>query len=251
MARLITPAIVLRTVDYGEADRIVTLLAREGGKRAAIARGARKSTRRFGAGLALFGVGEATLHERPHAELDTLEAFHGARGFPSLMLDVAKVAHGGYACELVRELAPPKQSEPALFDLLLAFFAQLDAAPARAETLRVFELRLLDEVGLRPQLDACVSCGAHALDEPGQVLDARAGGVMCAACHGHGRPLDGDARRALAQAQTLALEDAPSLALAPPVNAMCREALASLFTEHLGRPLKSLEFIHKLNQAQA
>jgi DNA repair protein RecO (recombination protein O) len=251
MARLITPAIVLRTVDYGEADRIVTLLAREGGKRAAIARGARKSTRRFGAGLALFGVGEATLHERPHAELDTLESFHGARGFPSLMLDVAKVAHGGYACELVRELAPPKQSEPALFDLLLAFFAQLDAAPARAETLRVFELRLLDEVGLRPQLDACVSCNTHALDEPGQVLDARSGGVVCAACHRHGRPLDGDARRALAHAQTLALDDAPSLTLAPQVNATCREALASLFTEHLGRPLKSLEFIHKLNQAQA
>src|SRR5262245_27992425 len=125
MARLVTPAVVLRTVDYGEADRVVTLLARAGGKRAAIARGARRSTRRFGAGLALFGVGEATLAERPHAELDVLEAFHGARGFPHLALDVAKVAHAGYACEVVRELAPARQAEPELFDLLVAFLALL------------------------------------------------------------------------------------------------------------------------------
>src|SRR5581483_3104902 len=249
MARLITPAVVLRTVDYGEADRIVTLLTRDCGKRSAIARGARKSVKRFGAGLSLFGVGEATLAERPQAELDTLEAFHGARGFPSLMLDVAKVAHGGYACELVRELVPPRQPEAAVFDLLLSLFALLEAEPARAETLRVFELRLLDEVGLRPQLDRCLACNTEDLDGAGQVFDARRGGVVCGACHGHGRPLDGDARRALVHAQDLALERAGEFSLAHAVNASCRDALSTLFTEHLGRPLKSLEFIHKLNQA--
>ncbi len=68
MARVMTPAVVLRTVDYGEADRVVTLLCREGGKRSALARGARRSSKRFGAGLSLFGVGEATLLERPGAE---------------------------------------------------------------------------------------------------------------------------------------------------------------------------------------
>jgi DNA repair protein RecO (recombination protein O) len=252
MARLITPAVVLRTVDYGEADRVVTLLTRDAGKRAAIARGARKSTRRFGAGLSLFGTGEATLLERPQAELDTLEAFHGARGFPSLALDVAKVAHGGYACELVRELVPPRQAETGVFDLLLSLLALLDGGPARAESLRVFELKLLDEVGLRPTIDRCLGCGAVGaeLDGAGQVLDARRGGVVCGACHGHGRPLDGAARHALTAAQELSLDDAASFSLAAPVNAACRDALAALFTEHLGRPLKSLEFIHKLNQAQ-
>src|ERR1044071_6622489 len=99
----VTPAVVLRTVDYGEADRVVTLLCRDGGKRSALARGARKSARRFGAGLALFGVGEATLTERVGSELATLDSFHAARGFARLTLDVAKVAHGGYACEVVRE----------------------------------------------------------------------------------------------------------------------------------------------------
>src|SRR5262245_52736465 len=132
MQRLVTPAVVLRTVDYGEADRVVTLLCKDGGKLGALARGARKSTKRFGAALALFGVGEATLVERAGAELWTLESFHGARGFPRIMADVAKVAHGGYACELVRELAPPRQAEPELFALLVTLLDLLDGAPARA-----------------------------------------------------------------------------------------------------------------------
>jgi DNA repair protein RecO (recombination protein O) len=251
-ARLVTPAVVVGTVEYGEADRVVTLLTRDAGKRAALARGARKSQRRFGAGLSLFGTGEATLCERPGANLDVLEAFHVARGFPHLMTDVAKVAHGGYACELVRELSPPRQPEPEVFDLLLSLLGLLDGAPARAEALRVFELALLERVGLRPVVDRCVGCGAgeDALDGAGQTFDARRGGVACGACRRpEGRPLQAEARRALARAQQASLDEAAGLAFAPSVNAACREALGALIVGHLGRPLKSLEFIHKLNAA--
>jgi DNA repair protein RecO (recombination protein O) len=251
MARLITPAVVVRTIDYAESDRIVTLVTREHGKVSAIARGARKSQKRFGAGLALFGMGEASLHERPGAELLTLEAFDGARGFPQLLLDVAKVAHGGYACELVRELVPPRQPEPEIFDLLVALLAMLDEGAARAETLRVFELRVLDAVGLRPQLDACLVCGTEALDGEGQVFDVRKGGVVCGACHGNGRLFDGETRAALQRAQATVLGEAGHITLSATVNAGCREALSALVTDHLGRTLKSVEFIAKLNQQKA
>jgi DNA repair protein RecO (recombination protein O) len=247
--RVTTPAIVLRTVDYGEADRVVTLLTRHAGKLSALARGARKSVKRFGAALGLFGVGEAVLVDKPNAELATLERFDGARGFPALMNDVAKVAHGGYACELVREMIPPRQAETSVFELLVTFFAALEAGPARAETLRIFELRLLDALGLRPQLDACVACGSVDLGGPGDVLEVRRGGVVCAHCHGHGRPLGDEVRRALVDAQALELAAAPGFALAAAVNAGAREALSTIILDHVGRPLKSLEFIAKLNHA--
>jgi DNA repair protein RecO (recombination protein O) len=249
MSRLTTPAIVLRTVDYGDADRVVTLFTREVGKLSALARSARKSVKRFGAGLGLFGVGEAILHDKPNAELATLERFDGARGFPALMSDVAKVAHGGYACEVVRELIPPRQPEPQIFELLVDFFGALEAGPARAETLRIFELSLLDALGLRPQIDACVGCGSVDLGGPGDVLDVRRGGVVCAHCHGHGRSLSDDVRRALVDAQALGLVDAPAFTLTPAINAGCREALSTIILDHVGRPLKSLEFIAKLNHA--
>jgi DNA repair protein RecO (recombination protein O) len=248
--RFSTPAVVVRTVDYGEADRIVTLFTRDHGKLSAIARSARKSQKRFGAGLALFGVGEAALAERPGADLATLEGFDGARGFPQLLSDVAKVAHGGYACELVRELVPPRQPESELFELLVGFLGLLDGTEARAETLRVFELRVLDAVGLRPTLDRCLRCdGVDDLDRDGQVFDVRRGGVVCAPCHGNGRPLPAEARQALLAAQSLTLDEAAALTLPPAANAIGREALSAMITDHLGRPLKSVEFISKLNQA--
>jgi DNA repair protein RecO (recombination protein O) len=249
--RLVTPAIVLRTVDYGDADRVVTLFTRDAGKLAALARGARKSVRRFGAGLGLFGVGEAVLLDKPNAELSGLERFDGARGFPALMSDVAKVAHGGYACELVRELIPLRHPEPELFELLIELFTTLELGPARAETLRIFELRLLDTLGLRPQLERCVACDGDELGAPGDVLDVRRGGVVCAACHGHGRPHGVDVRRALVDAQARTLAEAPAWSLPPSVNVGCREALSAILIDHVGRPLKSLEFIAKLNHAGA
>jgi DNA repair protein RecO (recombination protein O) len=249
MSRLTTPAIVLRTVDYGDADRVVTLFTREVGKLSALARGARKSVKRFGAALGLFGIGEAILIDKPNAELATLERFDGARGFPALMTDVAKVAHGSYACEVVRELIPPRQPEPQIFELLVGFLSALEARSARAETLRIFELSLLDALGLRPQIDACVGCGSVDLGGPGDVLDVRRGGVVCAHCHGHGRALSDEVRRALVDAQGLGLDDAAAWTLSPAVNAGCREALSTIILDHVGRPLKSLEFIAKLNHA--
>ena len=247
--RLVTPAIVLRTVDYGDSDRIVTLFTRDVGKLSALARGARKSVKRFGAGLGLFGVGEAILIDKPNAELSGLERFDGARGFPSLMLDVAKVAHGSYACELVRELIPQRHPEPDVFELLIDFCTLLEAAPARAETLRIFELILLDMLGLRPQIERCVGCETEDLGAPGDVLDVRRGGVVCASCHGHGRAIGDEVRRALVEAQSRMLSEAPDFVLPPAVNAGCRELLAAIILDHVGRPLKSLEFINKLNHA--
>ncbi len=86
------------------------------------------------------------------------------------------------------------------------------------------------------------------------MFDPRRGGVVCGACHAGARPdrsgalrFEPQARRALQGALELRLTDARELSFAPEVNAACREALHALLHDHLGRPLKSLEFIAKLN----
>ena len=72
MPLLVSEAIVLHGFDYLESSRIVKLVTRDAGMRSALAKGARKSRRRFGSGLDLFGQGTAFLHTRPGRELDTL-----------------------------------------------------------------------------------------------------------------------------------------------------------------------------------
>jgi DNA repair protein RecO (recombination protein O) len=167
---------------------------------------------------------------------------------------VAKVAHGGYACELARELTPPHQPEPSLFDLLYELLDCLNRSEPRAELLRLYELKVLEAVGLRPVVDRCTRCDrVDGLDEPGQRFDVARGGVVCAECAplggSVGIALDGRVRSALAHAQPLGLADGESLHFPAEVNVGCRAALSAVIGGHLGRPLKSVEFIAKLNRA--
>jgi len=74
---------------------------------------------------------------------------------------------------------------------------------------------------------------------------------VCAACHGSGTPLSGEARRALCAAQSMGLLQSAELELPPEVNAACREAISMLLADHLGRTLRSVEFIAKLNHARS
>lgn len=254
-------ALVLRRIDYGEADRVVTLLCRDGGKLSALARGARRSKRRF-VGLELYARGVARL--RPgRGELWTLEGFDVARGYPHLTLDVARVAHAAYGCELVRELLPPHQTELRVFELLCTLLALLDGGVALSPPahLRAFELALLDALGFAPSFERCIACDADVGDgaEGPAHVDARRGGVLCGDCGAEqgARPLPEATRRLLARAQRLPLDEAAALLDETPTRPAperatwdaAREVCSSLLAEHLSRPLKSLEFIAKLNQS--
>lgn len=254
-APFVTDAVVLGAVAFGEADRVVTLFSREHGKLGAMARGARRSRNRFGAGLSQFVAGEATLRERRGAELMTLEGFHARRDFSSLGQDAVRLGHAAYATELVRELTTPHRADPPLFDLLVELYATVMAHPPRAATLRAFELRLLDELGLRPMLERCVSCGAEdaaTLDRV--VVDAGRGGVVCVRC-GAGaaslRLLPTAARlRLLALRGAATLDDAARAdPAAAEVEDAARAAMHALIEVHLTRPMRSLEFLKKLRSA--
>jgi DNA repair protein RecO (recombination protein O) len=248
-------AVVLGSVAYAEADRVVTLFSRAHGKLGAMARGARKSRSRFGAALSLYVAGEATLRERRGAELMTLESFHARRDFSALGLDVVRLGHAAYATELVRELTVPHRADPGLYDLLVELYATVLERAPRASTLRAFELRLLAEIGLAPALDRCVGCDAagEALDRA--VLDPVRGGLVCARCSaGHSlRLLAPGARLRLLELRAAA-GLAAAAALAPADAAIedaARGAMHALLEAHLARPVRALEFMKKLRAAHA
>jgi DNA repair protein RecO (recombination protein O) len=250
----VTPAIVLRVVNYGESDRIVTLFSRDTGRLSALARGARKSQRRFAGGLSLCAVGTAALRERPGAELATLERFDASESHATLGSDLGRLAHAAYAAELVSKLCAPHQAEPAVFDWLAEFLRLLDGDGASAERLRVFEIGLLSGLGFAPVLDTCAACGGDRFSgrAPAEVSfrwDPDRGGAVCTACARGGRPLLPAVREALIRLARTALADAAAQPLAPDVNRDCREALFEIISHHVSGPLKSVEFIAKVARA--
>ena len=254
MSSLTTPAIVLRVVNYGEADRIVTLFGRDTGRLSALARGARKSQRRFAGGLGLCTLGTAAVRERAGAELATLERFDATESYAALGSDVARMAHAAYAAELVGKMCAPHQVETAVFDWLVAFLRLLDADGASAERLRVFEIGLLSGLGFGPVLDTCATCGGDSFGgrAPAEIAfrwDPDRGGAVCTACARGGRPLQPAVRAALVRLSRTPLEEATAQALPVDVNRDCREALLEIINHHVSGPLKTVEFIAKVARA--
>jgi DNA repair protein RecO (recombination protein O) len=251
---LSTPAIVLRAINYGESDRVVTLLGRATGRVSALARGARKSQKRFGGGLGLCSIGDAALRERHGAELLTLESFDVRQSYASLATDVARMAHAAYAAELVSKLCAPRQPEVEVYDWLNGFLGALDAHGASAERLRVFELGLLARLGFGPMVETCAVCGGSrfpagaAADEVAFRWDPGRGGAICGACGNKGRPIRNVVRQALARWSATPVDAPPPPGAAVPadVNRGARDAIAEAFKLHMNGPLQSLEFIAKM-----
>lgn len=247
-------AVVLRSVDYGESDRVVLLFSRERGKVSAFARGARASRRRFGGALEPFTLLSAELRERPGAELLGLDSVAVERAFGGIRGDLARIACAGYAAELSRELVRDHEPHPDLFALLVAYLSALDVGPARPASLRAFELGALRAAGFMPRLDACARCGAGLPSVPVR-FEAEPGGVLCPDCATRAGPgsmsLSPETLRALRSLQEGGLAAAEGEALAAPAGREAREALTR-FVEHLlGKRLRSRTFLDEMGSLLA
>lgn len=253
-ARAKIRAVVLRILDYGEADRVVTLLSEERGKLAAFARGARASRRRFGGALELFTLLDAEVKERPGSDLATLESVNVVRAFGAIRGDLARIACAGYACELASELVRDSEPHPDLVALLEDYLGLLDAGPARPAALRAFELGALRAAGLMPRLGACARCGeaiSFASESERLRFDPAQGGFLCRRC----APSAPGSREALG-ATALALTALQSGGLAaageeppPAVAAEARDVLTSFIEHHLGRRLAARKFLDEVGPA--
>ena len=247
--RLKLLAVVLRTVDHGESDRVVTLLARGRGKLAAYARGARASKKRFGGGLEPFTLVAAELSGRGGSEqLLRLESVAPERAFQAIRGDLARIACAAYAVELARVLTRDHEPHDELFDLLVDYLGRLDAAPARPATLRAFELAALSAAGFQPRLEGCARCGGPLPGGPVTFSPAD-GGPLCqddAPQAGPGRlTLSAACLGQLARLQAGGLE-AGEATLDPAVGREAREVLGR-FLEHLiGHRLQARRFLDEV-----
>lgn len=247
--RLKLRAVVLRTVDHGEADRVVTLLAEGRGKLAAYARGARASTRRFGGALEPFTLVSAELSGRGAGDqLLRLESVAPERAFPAIRGDLARIACAAYAVELARELTRDHEPHDDLFGLLVDYLGRLDAAPARPGTLRAFELLALAAAGFQPHLEACARCG-RPLPDGAVIFSPADGGPLCqddAPQAGPGRlGLSASCLGQLVRLQAGGL-DAGEATLDPAVGREAREVLGR-FLEHLiGHRLQARRFLDEV-----
>jgi DNA repair protein RecO len=138
-----------------------------------------------------------------------------------------------------------------VFDWLSEFLLRLEAGRASAERLRVFEIGLLARLGLAPCFDRCVVCGRNDLDDADVRWHPDKGGVVCPLCIQRGDIMTGETRRTLADLARTTLGDAEKATLGRETNAACRRAILGLVRTHIAGPLRSLEFIEKVDSRPA
>jgi len=250
--------VVLRTTPLRESDLLVVLYTDTHGRVSAVARGARRSQRRFAGALSLLVLGRYQLGRPPRGELWSLESADVVREWTQLASDVIAVAHASYVAELVTALAPPEAPDPEVLELMTALWDCLAAGGPSPGALRAVELALLDLAGHRPALAGCAACSESEL--AGAVFDPTRGGVICRRCAGASRgpsvrPLDPAARAYLAAVAEHAtpaaardLDRDPRFTGAD--RAAGRDALVAMVTALVGRPLRSLEYLAKLGAAR-
>ncbi|HEX4838257.1 MAG TPA: DNA repair protein RecO [Solirubrobacteraceae bacterium] len=175
-----TEAVVLRSMRYGEADRILHLYTPQRGRVSAIAKGVRRARSRFGGRLEPFFHLRIELHEG-RGELLTVTGAQTVNGHPSLRGDAHALDAAARACDAVGRLFETSEPHPGVFNLLCRKLSLLDENPVgatRASAL-AFRLKLLVAAGLAPQLGACACCGER---ERLVGFSGAAGGVVCSSC---------------------------------------------------------------------
>jgi DNA repair protein RecO (recombination protein O) len=202
-----TEAVVLRSIRYGEADRILHLYTPRSGRIGAIAKGARRAKSRFGARLEPFFRIRIVLREG-RGELfaitgaDTVATHAGLRDHAKTLDAAAR------ACDAVARLFETGDAHPEVYTLLCNELALLAADPRHGCPANglAFRLKLLLAAGIVPQLGACAACGEQ---EHLRAFSAAAGGVVCASCEAAGFPLDEESYLFLVTALGNSLADAP------------------------------------------
>jgi DNA repair protein RecO (recombination protein O) len=238
-----TEAVVLRSLRFGEADRVLHLYTLERGRVGAVAKGIRRTKSRFGARLEPLSHVELVLHEGS-GELQTVTGVELLRAHRPAREDGYRLGVGFIALEAMLRLFPEQEANARAFEALSRFLDLLDGVEPRAgerpgldPLVLSFQLKLLWLSGYLPHLTSCAECGAEA----GLVgYSARAGGAVCADCRGDAISLSPAGLNGIEALLRSPMADAASVGLSARAARETLSVIASSYEYHGGFRLKTL-----------
>lgn len=248
MALYKAEGVVLRARDFGEADKIITVITAERGKIEAVAKGARRPRNRFCGPTQVFTHVHLVLFSG--RSLDTVSQAEIAEPFRAVREDLVRMAYASYFAELVDQLVQDEDPHPGLVPLLLVTLHALQAGQEPGVWRKLFELRLLNLLGYRPRLDACAACGdpigADAV--AARFFSAEMGGLVCPGCipEAGARKISQGAVESMKWLLTVDPRRVAALRLDGPAAAELGPVLRDYVVARTEQRIKSLEFLESL-----
>ncbi|BAH43045.1 MULTISPECIES: DNA repair protein RecO [Bacillales] len=242
--------IVIRSVDYGESSKVVTMFTRENGKLGVMARGAKKTKSRLAAVSQLFSHSYYLCKAGPGTGMPDLSQGDMLDSFRDMRQSLTATAYAAYIAELLDRLTQEREPNPYLFQLLLHTFRHLDEGRDAEILCRIFETKMLIVAGISPQLTACANCGEQR--EP-YAISVGQGGLLCPVClpsDPYAMAVTPSTWKLLRLFQVFDLERLGDIEVKPATRNQLKHVLRSFMDEYLDLRLKSRSFLEQLERME-
>ncbi len=238
--------IILKHRDWGEADRMLSIFTRELGKVQAVAKGARKPRSRKAGHVEPFTCTSLVLARgRSFYVLTQAEAI---LPYINLREDLILLGYASYLIELLDRFTHDEEESPVMYRLLKNALTHLERGDTPQTVVHYYEVRLLDQIGFRPQLFNCVNCERD-IQPQNQFFSAPQGGVLCPRCGDSApdaRPVSMQALKYLRHFQRSSYEDAGRVLFDPTPEAEVERLMGFYLTYLLERGLNTPSFLRRV-----
>lgn len=241
--------IVIRSMDYGEGNKIITLCTENSGKVGVLVRGAKKVKSRHAAMTQLFTLGEYVFF-RTGTGLGTLNAGEIIASHHTLREDLVLAANASYACELLDRVLQDEETGSFWFHQLKACLEALSEKKDPAIIIHLYEMKILQAAGYAPELEQCISCGQARSDEQ-LLLSPRLGGVLCRYCKHFDPPAIAVSPKTLKLLRVFARVDLRrlgSIDVKPETKVELKKVMRAFMDMQLGLNLKSRNFLDQMDK---
>lgn len=236
--------IVIRTTDYGESNKIVTIYSREAGKVAGMARGAKKTNNRFSSISQPFTYGYFLI--RGQRGLGTIYQAEVISPFRSIREDLIQTAYASYIVELLDKATAEREKNPFLFELLYQTLNYINEDYDPDIITNIFEMKMLNVFGLYPEMNVCAVCG----NEEGPFgFSIKENGLLCHLCFEkdpHHFPTSQSTIRLLRLFYYFDIRRLGSISVKDRTKEELRKVISAYYDEYSGLHLKSKRFLQQL-----
>jgi DNA repair protein RecO (recombination protein O) len=244
-----TSAFILRCLSYSESDLIVTFYSNDFGKVKGIAKGAKKSKKRFVNVFEPFSLTKIIFSRKKPDSLAFINSCEIINHYSDIREDLEKTLTASYFTDLTDHFSPEGKVNKKIFELLNNFLLLLSEEKVTEATLRFFEMRLLKLAGFEPALDHCVRCKAPVTNGESYYFYPREGGIKCAACadpERYEQPISTGTVRTLLLGKEMDINKIKLVTLSGASATECRSILIGFITHVLGREIKSLKVMEQV-----
>ena len=241
----------MKTQDYRDTSLLCSFYTRDYGKIRGIVKGVRDARGRYGSTLEPFSLNEILFYRRRGGDLHQVTQIELLDLFPAVREDLERLAYAFYFADLLDEWVEVEDPNPGIFDLLRSslLFLGSGASPKRAA--RIFEVKLLEFLGLMPEIRVCAICQAK--DPDPAYFSVSLGGIYCKTCetprrapHGSSLPVSRGALNFLDHVTRSELKDLYNVKVSQGVGEEVEKILRRFVDFHLTNKLKSVVFLEKM-----